>query len=141
MPIQIQYRRGTAADWTAANPILAQGEPGYESDTGKFKVGDGLNHWASLAYSSGPQGPQGVQGPKGDTGATGLKGDKGDQGIQGVQGIQGPTGPQGPVHWYNDVIDPVNGNGVDGDYHLNTSTWTLFRNSAGAWARSARQSG
>ena len=41
MPIQIQYRRGPAADWTTFNPTLALGEPGYESDTGRFKVGDG----------------------------------------------------------------------------------------------------
>ena len=53
MAIQIQYRRGTAAEWTSANPTLAQGEPGYETDTGKFKIGNGSTAWTSLAYSSG----------------------------------------------------------------------------------------
>jgi microcystin-dependent protein len=46
----LQFRSGTAAQWTAANPVMAQGEPGYESDTGKLKMGDGLTHWSSLSY-------------------------------------------------------------------------------------------
>lgn len=46
----IQLRRGTAAQWTAANPVLTEGEPGFETDTGKFKIGDGLTHWNSLYY-------------------------------------------------------------------------------------------
>lgn len=73
MPIQIQYRRGTAAQWTSANPTLALGEPGYETDTGKFKVGDGSLAWNSLPYASGPQGPQGPTGPQGAVGATVLE--------------------------------------------------------------------
>jgi hypothetical protein len=47
---KIQWRRGTAAAWTAANPVLSAGTPGFESDTGKFKVGDGVKDWKSLAY-------------------------------------------------------------------------------------------
>jgi hypothetical protein len=47
---QIQIRRGTAAQWTSANPTLASGEFGYESDTGKFKIGDGSTAWTSLGY-------------------------------------------------------------------------------------------
>lgn len=47
----IQLRRGTAAQWTAANPTLAAGEFGVETDTGKRKVGDGSTAWASLPYS------------------------------------------------------------------------------------------
>ena len=52
MPVQttIQLRRGTAAQWTAANPILSAGEPGYETDSGKQKVGDGATAWAALPY-------------------------------------------------------------------------------------------
>jgi hypothetical protein len=52
MPQQIQLRRGAAASWTSANPVLAQGEPGVETDTGKFKIGDGSTAWASLAYAT-----------------------------------------------------------------------------------------
>lgn len=47
---QIQVRRGTAAAWTSANPILAQGEIGYEIDNHGIKVGDGSTAWDSLSY-------------------------------------------------------------------------------------------
>lgn len=45
---QLQVRRGTAAQWTAANPILAAGEFGLETDTGRIKIGDGSTAWNSL---------------------------------------------------------------------------------------------
>lgn len=48
---QFQFRRGTAAQWTSANPTLGAGEPGYETDTGKFKVGNGSTAWNSLGYT------------------------------------------------------------------------------------------
>jgi hypothetical protein len=48
---QIQIRRGTASQWTSANPTLAAGEQGYETDTGKMKIGDGSTAWNSLAYA------------------------------------------------------------------------------------------
>lgn len=48
----IQIRRDTAANWTSENPILAQGEMGYETDTGKLKFGDGSTAWSSLSYYS-----------------------------------------------------------------------------------------
>jgi hypothetical protein len=118
MAIQIQYRRGSASQWATDNPILAIGEPGYETDTGKFKVGNGSSAWNSLPYSSGiqgptgPTGPQGITGPTGAIGATGPTGalgptgptgpfgptgPQGIQGIQGIQGVAGPTGPTGPI--------------------------------------------
>lgn len=50
MATRIQHRRDVAADWTAANPILAAGETGVETDTGKFKIGDGTTPWTGLAY-------------------------------------------------------------------------------------------
>lgn len=50
MAVQIQLRRDSAADWTSANPTLAQGEVGYETDTNKLKIGDGSTAWTSLAY-------------------------------------------------------------------------------------------
>ena len=46
----IQLRRDTAANWTSANPTLSQGEQGYETDTGKMKIGDGSTAWTSLDY-------------------------------------------------------------------------------------------
>ena len=52
MATKIQLRRDTAADWTSNNPTLAAGEFGWESDTNKFKIGDGSTAWTSLAYAS-----------------------------------------------------------------------------------------
>ena len=46
----MQQRRGTAAQWTAANPILAAGEIGFETDTSKFKMGNGSSTWSALQY-------------------------------------------------------------------------------------------
>ena len=45
MATRIQLRRGTATQWTTADPILEAGEVGWESDTNKFKIGDGINNW------------------------------------------------------------------------------------------------
>ncbi len=53
MANRIQYRRDIASQWTAENPVLAVGEPGYETDTDKIKIGDGSTAWTSLAYSGG----------------------------------------------------------------------------------------
>lgn len=50
---KIQMRRGTAAEWLAANPILAQGEMTFETDTGITKIGDGATSYLSLpAYAT-----------------------------------------------------------------------------------------
>jgi hypothetical protein len=50
MATRMQQRRGTASQWTSANPVLNAGEMGWESDTNKFKIGDGTNHWDDLDY-------------------------------------------------------------------------------------------
>lgn len=49
-----ELRRDTAANWTSANPTLAAGEPGYETDTTKIKYGDGSTAWTSLGYFGAP---------------------------------------------------------------------------------------
>lgn len=49
---RIQIRRGTAAAWTLANPVLAQGEPALETDTKKQKMGDGVTAWNDLEYET-----------------------------------------------------------------------------------------
>ena len=56
----LEFRRGTAAQWTAANPVLDAGEPGWESDTNKLKIGDGTTAWASLSYFGGTPAPTGL---------------------------------------------------------------------------------
>lgn len=50
MSQKIQNRRDTAAKWTQYNPILLEGELGLETDTGKMKLGDGVNTWSALPY-------------------------------------------------------------------------------------------
>lgn len=50
MDFTIKFRRDEAADWSRRNPTLAEGEPGVEMDTGKFKVGDGVTRWGDLPY-------------------------------------------------------------------------------------------
>ena len=46
----IQFKRGTSKRWLEINPILDIGEPGFEYDTGKFKIGNGKDHWKQLPY-------------------------------------------------------------------------------------------
>lgn len=102
---KILLHRDNAADWLVVNPILGAGEPGYELDTNKFKIGDGVTAWADLPYFlsgddlaegvQGPPGPQGPVGPQGPIGLTGATGPQGPQGVQGPAGLIGDTGPKG----------------------------------------------
>ena len=48
----IQLRRDLAANWTDVNPVLSQGEPGVELDSGKIKIGNGVDPWNELDYSN-----------------------------------------------------------------------------------------
>ena len=50
MATRMQQRRGTAQQWNTANPILAAGEIGFETDTGAFKIGNGSSTWSALKY-------------------------------------------------------------------------------------------
>lgn len=50
MTVRMQHRRGTAAQWTSANPVLGSGEIGVETDTLRAKIGDGSTAWTSLSY-------------------------------------------------------------------------------------------
>lgn len=116
MPVvnRIQVRRGTEAGWTSANPVLSVGEPGLETDTGKFKWGDGTTAWADLDYAAGSASvvvsetaPEEVE-----LGSIWFNSSEGRsyiyydgffveltpsiQGPAGADGATGPTGPQGP---------------------------------------------
>lgn len=70
MAYRILLRRDSSVNWNEANPILLEGEPGYETDTGKMKIGDGTNGWSDLDYygGTGPAGPIGPIGPTGPSG-------------------------------------------------------------------------
>jgi hypothetical protein len=97
MTSRLQNRRDTAANWTSNNPTLAAGEIGLETDTAKFKMGDGTTAWNLLAYAytAGAAGATGPTGPVGATGPTGVVGATGVTGPTGVVGATGPTGPNG----------------------------------------------
>jgi hypothetical protein len=56
MSVKIKLRRGTASEWNSINPILKEGEPGFEIDTGKLKIGNGSGVWTDLAYLAGDGG-------------------------------------------------------------------------------------
>jgi len=104
--IQIQFRRGTTAQWRDNNPTLAEGEMGIELDSHRFKIGDGNTEWNLLAYG-GLQGDLGLSGATGSTGPTGATGPLGGPigatgptgatGYQGASGSTGPIGPRGPT--------------------------------------------
>ena len=48
----VQFRRDIASEWEKYNPVLLAGEIGIETDTHRFKLGDGLTAWVDLIYSS-----------------------------------------------------------------------------------------
>lgn len=50
MANRIQIRRDSSTNWSNINPVLAEGELGYETDTHKLKIGDGHTHWLDLPY-------------------------------------------------------------------------------------------
>ena len=94
MVTRIQYRRDTAANWTANNPTLLPGEPGLETDTGKIKYGTGAVWTATNYLAIGATGPSGLSGATGVAvnGATGAAGATGARGATGVSGATGPSG-------------------------------------------------
>lgn len=51
---RFKVRGQSAADWTSGNEVLLDRELGLETDTRKFKFGDGVTAWNSLAYASSP---------------------------------------------------------------------------------------
>jgi len=143
MAVKIQHRRDTSTNWTAANPLLAQGEVGYEYDTGKFKVGNGTSFWSSLPYSSGTTGPTGAAATvavgttntltpgssatvtnSGTSSAAvfnfgvprGATGPTGATGATGPIGATGPTGPTGSTGATGPQGTSINFKGVVADY-------------------------
>lgn len=54
----IKFRRDTLGRWATANPVLSEGEPGYEKDTGRLKIGDGSTRWLDLPYYTPGSSPE-----------------------------------------------------------------------------------
>lgn len=102
----MKFRRGTAAQWTSANPTLAAGEPGFESDTKKLKIGDGSTAWTALAYASGSGGGLTVSENAPSSPETGSMWFSSSEGktfvyydsfwVEMSPAIAGPQGPEGP---------------------------------------------
>ena len=90
-PAILRHRRDTAANWTSNNPVLEAGQLGYETDTLKFKLGNGTTAWTGLSYASGGSGPTGPTGPTGAGGALSYYGsfyDSNDQTLTSATGAQ-----------------------------------------------------
>lgn len=51
--VRVCHAYATSAQWSNANPVLMGGEMGVESDTLKYKIGDGVTKWSNLSYASG----------------------------------------------------------------------------------------
>jgi len=97
MAIQIQFRRGTAAEWTSVNPILAEAEMGIETDTNLFKIGNGNDNWNDLPYG----------------------------GLRGYSGSSGYTGSVGNIAVANVLYVSKSGNDSNAGTALNTSKLTI----------------
>jgi len=127
------FKQNLASAWQSANPILAAGEPGIETDTGKIKFGDGVRSWNNIPYSTDwsryaptqdvDMGAKRLTNVSGITGLGGVTGALSAVSIGGtnyltldgkVINIVGPTGPQGVTGTYS-------ANGVGFEVHGNNS--------------------
>lgn len=84
MPSRIQTNSDTAANWKSVNPVLAQGEFGFEHDTRKVKIGDGASAWSSLGYA--------VEESLSTTGKAKLAGLQAGTQVNAVVSVHGRTG-------------------------------------------------
>ena len=129
-------RSDTAARWSSVNPTLSVQEIAFESDTGRFKVGDGATAWTWLAYATGEQGetgPVGSAGPAGATGATGAVGPAGaDSTVPGPTGPTGPTGPAGATG----ATGAAGADGADGPSAYEVAVSNGFVGDETAWLAS-----
>jgi hypothetical protein len=62
MSDRIQIKRDSSTVWSSVNPVLSDGEFGYERDSGKIKIGNGVTPWNSLAYYSSEDYPSAIAG-------------------------------------------------------------------------------
>jgi hypothetical protein len=152
MAFRVQIRRDTSLNWNTNDPILLDGEFGYETNTGRYKIGNGVDVWTDLIYSlvgitgptggtgatgsTGPTGSIGSTGATGSTGPTGSTGNQGPTGSQGSTGDTGPTGSQGPIGDTGPTgsqgpIGNTGQNGITGPSGLDTSILSINSYSTG----------
>lgn len=101
MAARIQLRRDTAANWASVNPVLAQGEQGHETDTGRLKIGDGATAWNALIYRLSD--PSNVAITGGSIGGVAMNG--GTLNGVAVGSVTGYVPPSSP--WLSDSIHGV----------------------------------
>jgi hypothetical protein len=106
MANKLQLRRDTSTAWYNANPILSQGEPGFETDTGKLKIGKNNLSWRNLPYIKTVDFPSNDQGYLANDGNGNLSWLDIGQGIQSTQGIQGARGEATTVSYIFDGGNP-----------------------------------
>lgn len=124
IPIRVQHKRMSKAEWLSSDEILLAGEIGVETDTSLLKIGDGITPYRDLSYLKGEKGEPGekgetgepgkpgkdgvvsfeqltpeqirqITGPRGEPGPRGERGLRGEPGAKGERGLPGQTGPQG----------------------------------------------
>lgn len=93
----IKLRRDTAANWITDNPVLEEGETGWETDTGRVKLGNGTDAWVDLAYAAG----EAVDPTVGVFRST-----------DGSFGLSAPTGVGGELIVEANVLEDIRYNGV-----------------------------
>lgn len=121
MTTKLQVRNDTAANWTSANPTLLAGEIGFETDTLKFKIGNGSTVWTSLSYS-----PATVT-PSAGTASTAP--------IKLTSGTNLTTASAGAIEYdgyvfYNDVAESTRGVVVSEQITVLNSAFTLSSQTA-----------
>jgi len=155
---RVQIRRDSISNWTSNNPVLLEGELGYELEIpNKFKFGDGINAWNDLPDYQGSDGstilfggsdPLVGQGKDGDlfiqttsqevwaksSGTWSVIGNLG--GPTGATGPTGPTGATGPaglsIYSGSGVPSPSLGN--DGEKYIDQDTGDLYLKTTGSWS-------
>lgn len=95
IPIRVQHKRMSSSEWEESSIILLDGEIGIETNTGKAKVGNGINRYRDLKYIAGERGERGENGtfqaltPLEKASLKGEKGEKGQDGRNGKDAILG----------------------------------------------------
>jgi len=133
MASRIKIRKDTAAQWTAINPVLANGEMGIElGNPPRAKIGNGVLTWNLLGY---------IEGPTGLTGLTGVVGERGATGAQGAAGINGTPGTHGTNATYILAGNqpPTASVGKTGDFFVDRVSKVLWGpKQVGGWPASGK---
>lgn len=124
MPVNttIKIRKGTESEWQSSNPILASGEPGYVTNTNRFKIGDGSTNWNSLSYAAVV--------PSGFLAGSGINIVLGSQGISATISVSGLSTSY--LSDFNEAVDDrigsglfVAGTGIDLSYNDGSNSFTV----------------